>query len=93
MEPCFKQHTAVDDKAGVIVDATVTTGETSEGEQLLEQIKRVREHRQKVGWLPVMRDMRTEELCRTGAARDGGGDSAAAGESAREEATLPAIQV
>ena len=44
MEPCFKQHTAVDDKAGVILDATVTTGETSEGEQLLAQIKRVEEN-------------------------------------------------
>jgi len=50
MEPCFKQHTAVDDKAGVILDATVTTGEASEGEQLLEQIKRVEENTgQKVG--------------------------------------------
>lgn len=43
MEPCFKQHTAVDDKAGVILDATVTTGEASEGEQLLEQLKRIEE--------------------------------------------------
>lgn len=41
MEPCFKQHTAVDDKAGVIVDVAVTTGEDSEGKQLLEQVARV----------------------------------------------------
>jgi transposase len=44
LEPCFKDHTAVDDKAGVIVDVSVTTGEASEGEQLLEQIKRVEEN-------------------------------------------------
>ena len=41
MEPCFKQHTAVDDAAGIIVDAYVTTGETSEGEQMMETISRV----------------------------------------------------
>jgi transposase len=41
MEPCYKQHTAVDDQAGVIVDVDVTTGETSEGRQLQQQIERV----------------------------------------------------
>ncbi|MCH8852850.1 MAG: transposase [Planctomycetes bacterium] len=41
MEPCFKQHTAVDDKAGVIVDVAVTTGETSEGSQLSAQLDRI----------------------------------------------------
>ena len=41
MEPSFKQHTAVDDQAGVIVDVAVTTGEASEGQQLPEQIQRV----------------------------------------------------
>ena len=41
LEPTFKQHTAVDDHAGVIVDATVTTGETSEGKELQTQLKRV----------------------------------------------------
>ncbi len=41
LEPTFKQHTAVDDHAGVIVDATVTTGETSEGKELQSQLKRV----------------------------------------------------
>ena len=30
MEPCYKQHTAVDDRAGVIVDVEVSTGEASE---------------------------------------------------------------
>jgi transposase len=43
MEPCYKQHTAVDDKAGVIVDIAVTTGETSEGGRLMETIERVEE--------------------------------------------------
>jgi hypothetical protein len=38
MEPCFKQHTGVDDKAGVIVDVAVTTGEDNEGTQLLDQV-------------------------------------------------------
>jgi len=41
MEPSFKQHTAVDDKAGVVVDVAVTTGEQSEGAQLLEQVERI----------------------------------------------------
>jgi IS5 family transposase len=40
MEPCYKQHAAVDDQAGVIVDVAVTTGESSEGKQLLDQIDR-----------------------------------------------------
>jgi IS5 family transposase len=41
MEPCYKQHTAVDDHAGVIVDVAVTTGEASEGRQLQQQVERV----------------------------------------------------
>lgn len=41
MEPCYKQHTAVDDEAGVIVDVAVTTGESNEGKQLPEQIGHV----------------------------------------------------
>lgn len=41
MEPSFKQHTAVDDAAGIIVDTHVTTGETSEGALLMETIDRV----------------------------------------------------
>lgn len=43
MEPSFKQHTAVDDKAGVIVDIQVTTGEDSEGTRLPATIDRVQE--------------------------------------------------
>jgi len=41
MEPCYKQHAAVDDSCGVIVDVDVTTGEQSEGSQLPEQIERI----------------------------------------------------
>jgi len=41
LEPCYKQHTAVDDKTGVVVDVAVTTGEENEGKQLLEQIERI----------------------------------------------------
>lgn len=41
MEPSFKQHTAVDDHSGVILDVKTTTGETSEGSELLEQISRI----------------------------------------------------
>jgi transposase len=44
MEPCFKQHTAVDGESGVVVDVEVTTGEASEGKQLLEQIERVEQN-------------------------------------------------
>jgi len=42
MEPCFKQHTAVDDRNGVVVDVAVTTGESSEGTQLMEQLERIK---------------------------------------------------
>lgn len=41
LEPSYKQHTAVEDSHGVIVDVAVTTGEASEGQQLLEQIDRI----------------------------------------------------
>jgi transposase len=41
MEPAYKQHTAVDDKAGVIVGIEVTTGEASEGLKLIEIIEHV----------------------------------------------------
>ncbi|NIM07258.1 MAG: IS1182 family transposase [Armatimonadetes bacterium] len=40
LEPSYKQHTAVDDKAGVIVDVEVTTGEANEGGELLKQVAR-----------------------------------------------------
>ena len=41
MEPSYKQHTAVDDAAGVIVDVEITTGEDSEGVRLMHTIDRV----------------------------------------------------
>ena len=41
MEPSYKQHTAVDDKAGIIVDVETTTGQQSEGKHLIKQIERV----------------------------------------------------
>jgi transposase len=41
MEPCYKQHAAVDDACGVIVDVDITTGEQSEGSQLADQIERI----------------------------------------------------
>lgn len=41
LQPCYKQHTAVDDRAGVIVDVAVTTGEASEGQHLLPQLERI----------------------------------------------------
>jgi transposase len=44
MEPSYKQHGAVDDLCGVIVDVEVTTGETSEGSQLPDQIERIEEN-------------------------------------------------
>lgn len=40
MEPFFKQHTVVDDQCGVVLDVETTTGETSEGKELLNQIER-----------------------------------------------------
>jgi len=41
MEPSYKQHTAVDDQAGIIVDVMLTTGEVSEGQQLTQQLRQV----------------------------------------------------
>ena len=38
-EPCYKQHTAVDDKVGVILDVKVTTGQTNEGEMIEPQVE------------------------------------------------------
>jgi len=43
LEPSYKQHTAVDDKAGIIVDVRVTTGEVNEGKELIGQLQRVAE--------------------------------------------------
>lgn len=43
LEPSYKQHTVVDDKAGVITDVAVTTGEASEKGELLAQLDRAEE--------------------------------------------------
>jgi len=43
LAPCYKQHAVVDDKAGVITDVAVTTGEASESKELLAQLDRVEE--------------------------------------------------
>ncbi len=43
LQPSYKQHTAVDDKAGVVVDVEVTTGEANEGKHLMQQVERVEE--------------------------------------------------
>lgn len=40
-EPSYKQHTAVDDAAGIIVDVTVEPGTAPEGAQLVAQLERV----------------------------------------------------
>jgi len=41
MEPFYKQHGAVDDRCGVVVDVDVTTGQDNEGRQLPDQIERI----------------------------------------------------
>lgn len=41
LEPSYKQHTTVDDQAGVIVDVELTTGEVNEGGKLTEGLERV----------------------------------------------------
>lgn len=41
LEPSYKQHTAVDDEAGVVVDVDVTTGENNEGAELVPALDRI----------------------------------------------------
>src|SRR5215831_19052349 len=41
LERCYKQHTAVDDKVGVILDVEVTAGQTNEGEMIEPQVDEV----------------------------------------------------
>ena len=41
LEPAYKQHSAVDDKVGVILDVAVTTGQTNEGEMIEPQVDEV----------------------------------------------------
>jgi len=47
MEPSYKQHTAVDDKAGIVVDVKLATGEQNEGKKLLDQIAQIQELNEK----------------------------------------------
>ena len=42
LEPCYKQHTAVDDQKGVVLDVAVTTGEVNEGDTIEAQVDEVR---------------------------------------------------
>jgi len=41
LEPAYKQHTAVDDKVGVILDVAVTTEQTNEGDMIGPQVEDV----------------------------------------------------
>ncbi len=41
LEPSYKQHGAVDDECGVILDVEVTTGEVNEGQAILERLDAV----------------------------------------------------
>jgi hypothetical protein len=41
LEPAYKQHTAVDDEVGVILDVALTTGQTNEGEMIEPQVEEV----------------------------------------------------
>ncbi len=41
LEPSYKQHTAVDDLRGVVLDVGVTTGETNEGDSIEGQVDEV----------------------------------------------------
>lgn len=41
LEPAYKQHTAVCDEAGVIIDVEVTTGEINEGNELISSVERI----------------------------------------------------
>lgn len=41
LEPAYKQHTAVCDEAGVIVDVEITSGEINEGNELISTVDRI----------------------------------------------------
>lgn len=43
LQPSYKQHTAVDDRKGVVLDVAVTTGETAQGTIIEAQVDEVRE--------------------------------------------------
>jgi len=41
LEPSYKGHLAVDDRAGVIVDIRLTTGVANEGDEIMDQLSRI----------------------------------------------------
>jgi hypothetical protein len=41
LEPSYEQHTAVDDRVGVILNVEVTTGEMNEGEMVEAQVDEI----------------------------------------------------
>ncbi len=41
IEPSYKQHGAVDDECGVILDVEVTTSEVNEGQTILDRLEAV----------------------------------------------------
>jgi len=41
LELAYKQHAAVDDKVGVILDVEVTTGQTNEGDMIEPQVEEI----------------------------------------------------
>ena len=41
LEPAYKQHTAVDDVFGVVLDVEVTTGQANEGDHVLDRVDAV----------------------------------------------------
>src|SRR5262249_3265705 len=47
MEPSYKQQTAVDDRAGVIVDGQGPTGEPNKAQQLPRKTERIEAHTEK----------------------------------------------
>jgi hypothetical protein len=41
LQPAYKQHTAIDDVFGVVLDVEVTTGQANEGDHVLPQVDAV----------------------------------------------------
>ena len=49
LEPCYKQHTAVDEVRGVVLDVAVTTGEVNEVDTIETQVDEVH----KITWCEI----------------------------------------
>ena len=41
LEPSYKQHTAVDDRAGIVVDVDIVTGEESDAARMAERLDQI----------------------------------------------------